>query len=60
MIEAEIDILKQMGIEFCCGVEVGTDITIPQLRAQGYQAFYVAIGAQGGRKRESLEKMPKV
>ena len=39
-----------MGIEFCCGVEVGTDITIPQLRAQGYQAFYVAIGAQGGRK----------
>ena len=50
VIEAEIDILKQMGIEFCCGVEVGTDITIPQLRAQGYQAFYVAIGAQGGRK----------
>ncbi len=50
VIEAEIDILKQMGIEFCCGVEVGKDLTIPQLRAQGYQAFYVAIGAQGGRK----------
>ena len=52
VIEAEIDILKQMGIEFRCNVEVGTDITIPELRAQGYQAFYVAIGAQGGRKAQ--------
>lgn len=50
VIEAEIDVLRQMGIEFKCGVEVGKDVTIPQLREQGYKAFYVAIGAQGGRK----------
>ena len=50
VIEAEIDILKQMGIEFRYNVEIGKDITIPELRAQGYQAFYIAIGAQGGRK----------
>ncbi len=50
VIEAEIDVLKEMGIEFKCGVEVGKDITIEELRQQGYKAFYVAIGAQGGRK----------
>lgn len=50
VIEAEIDVLRQMDVEFRCGVEVGKDITIPQLREEGYRAFYVAIGAQGGRK----------
>lgn len=50
IVEAEIDVLVQMGIEFQFHTEVGKDVTIPQLREQGYQAFYVAIGAQGGRK----------
>lgn len=50
VIDAEIEVLREMGVEFKCGVEVGKDITIQQLRDQGYKAFYVAIGAQGGRK----------
>lgn len=50
VIEAEIDVLREMGVEFKYNVEVGKDITIQQLRDQGYKAFYVAIGAQGGRK----------
>ena len=50
VINAEIEVLREMGEEFKCGVEVGKDITIQQLRDQGYKAFYVAIGAQGGRK----------
>jgi hypothetical protein len=41
---------KTMGVEFKTGVEVGKDVTIADLRKQGYEAFYVAIGAQGGRK----------
>lgn len=49
VINAEIDVLCEMGVEFKCGVEVGEDITIAQLREQGYKAFYIAIGAQGGR-----------
>ena len=49
ILEAEIDVLREMGIEFVFNKEVGKDITIPQLRDQGYKAFYVAIGAQGGR-----------
>ena len=49
VIEAEIDIIKELGAEIKCGVEVGKDITIDELRSQGYKAFYIAIGCQGGR-----------
>lgn len=49
VIQAEIDILKEMGVEFKFNTEVGKDVTIQQLREQGYKAFYIAIGAQGGR-----------
>lgn len=49
VIEAEIEVLREMGVKFQTGVEVGKDVTIPELRKQGYQAFYLAIGAQGGR-----------
>ena len=50
VIQAEIDILREIGVEFKTGVSVGDDVTIKQLREQGYKAFYVAIGAQGGRR----------
>ena len=50
VLNAEIDVLKQLGVEFRCGVEVGKDITIQQLRDEGYKGFAVAIGAQKGQK----------
>ncbi|MBR0302053.1 MAG: FAD-dependent oxidoreductase [Bacilli bacterium] len=50
VIESEIDIIRQLGAEIKCGVEVGKDVTIEELKKQGYEAFYVAIGCQGGRK----------
>lgn len=50
VINAEIDVLKEMGVRFESGVEIGRDLTIAQLRDKGYKAFYVAIGAQSGRK----------
>ena len=46
VVNAEIEILREMGVKFQCGVEVGKDVTIAQLREQGYCGFYVAIGAQ--------------
>ena len=49
VVQAEIDIIKEMGVEIKTGVEVGKDITLDELRAQGYKAFYIAIGCQGGR-----------
>lgn len=50
VINAEIEIIREMGVEIRCGVEVGKDITLAQLRDQGYKAFYVAIGCQGGKR----------
>ncbi len=50
VIDAEIDIIRQLGVEIRCGVEVGKDVTLDELRAQGYKAFYIAIGCQGGRR----------
>ncbi len=50
VIEAEIDVLKEIGVSFVTGVEVGVDVTIEELREDGFKAFYVAIGAQKGRK----------
>lgn len=49
VIDAEIDVMRQMGVEIRCGVEVGKDVTFEELRKEGYQAFYIAVGCQGGR-----------
>lgn len=49
VIDAEIEIMKEMGVEIRTGIEVGKDITIPELRKDGYKAFYIAVGCQGGR-----------
>ena len=45
VVEAEIEILKDLGVEFRTGVEVGKDVTLDGLRKDGYEAFYIAIGA---------------
>lgn len=50
IVQAEVDVLKQMGVEIKCDVHVGKDITLDDLREEGYKGFYVAIGAQGSRK----------
>lgn len=50
VVEAEINILKELGVEFKTGIEVGKDLRLQDLREEGYEAFYIAIGAQAGRK----------
>ena len=50
LLAAEIDVIRELGVEIRCGVEIGNDITIEELREQGYKGFYVAIGCQRGRK----------
>ena len=50
IIDAEIEVLKALGVKFITGAEVGKYVTIPELRASGFEGFYIAIGAQGGRK----------
>lgn len=50
VIEAEIEVMRQMGVEIKTGVEVGKDVTLDSLRAEGYKAFYIAIGCSAGRR----------
>ena len=49
VIDAEIDVIREMGVEIKTGVEVGKDVTLDELRKQGYKAFYIAIGCSAGR-----------
>ncbi len=49
VVEAEIDVIRMLGVKIQCGVEVGADISLDDLRADGYKAFYLAVGAQGAR-----------
>ncbi len=46
VLDAEIDVLKELGVIFRCGVEVGKDVTIQELRDRGFDAFFLAVGAQ--------------
>lgn len=50
VVDAEIEIIRDLGVEIRCGVEVGKDVTLDDLRKEGFEAFYMAIGCQGGRK----------
>ncbi len=45
IIEAEIQVIKDLGVEFRTGVDIGKDVTIAQLREEGYKAFFMGIGA---------------
>lgn len=49
VLDAEIDVIRQMGVEFRYGCEVGRSVTIDQFRSEGYKAFFIAIGMQAGR-----------
>ena len=49
LLDAEIDVIREMGVEIKCGVEIGKELTIEELREQGYKGFYIAIGCQKGR-----------
>ena len=61
VIRAEIDILRDLGVQFKTGVAVGTDITLDALRAEVFKAFYLAVGASRGAKlRCPGEELPGV
>ena len=45
-LRGEIAVLEKMGVKFRMNTEVGRDVTIDELRKDGYKGFYVAIGAQ--------------
>ena len=50
VIEAEVDIIRELGVEFRFNTEVGKDVSLSSLRKEGYKAFYLAVGCSEGRK----------
>ena len=50
VINAEIDVLRELGVNFKTGIEVGRDVSLESLRELGFKAFYLAIGASRGAK----------
>jgi heterodisulfide reductase subunit A-like polyferredoxin len=45
VIDAEIQVIKDLGVKFKTGVEIGKDITVAQLRKEGYKAIFLGIGS---------------
>src|SRR3954471_1094725 len=45
----EVELVKSLGVEFRCGVEVGRDISISQLEKE-FDAVFIGIGLGGGTK----------
>jgi NADPH-dependent glutamate synthase beta subunit-like oxidoreductase len=52
VVQREIDAILALGVELRCGVRVGSQVTLPELRAQGYAAVLIAVGLQKARMLE--------
>jgi len=48
VVDAEINLIRKMGVTMKTGVEVGKNKTVAQLRREGFKAFFLAVGAQEG------------
>ncbi|MCG3179794.1 MAG: NADPH-Fe(3+) oxidoreductase subunit beta [Phycisphaerae bacterium] len=48
LIRAEVAVIEALGVEIRCGVEVGKDITLAELREQ-FDAVVIAVGAKRSR-----------
>jgi len=46
---AEVEMIKELGVEFRCGVEVGKDIRVSQLEKE-FDALFIGIGLSGSPK----------
>jgi len=47
-LDAEIDIIKSLGVEIVYGMEFGKDVTVESLKADGFGAILLAVGSQKG------------
>ncbi|MFQ5559044.1 MAG: FAD-dependent oxidoreductase [Nitrospinota bacterium] len=50
LLQKEVDHIEAMGVEVKYNVRVGKDITIPQIREQGYKAVFIGQGAHISKK----------
>lgn len=50
VIDREIDAILELGVELRLGTRLGRDVTIDQIKKEGYEAILIAIGAHGSYK----------
>ena len=50
LVQLEIDAILSLGVELRLNTAIGEDITIPELREQGFEAILIAAGLQNSRK----------
>jgi NADPH-dependent glutamate synthase beta subunit-like oxidoreductase len=52
IIDREVSLLKDLGVEFQFNTAFGKDVTLEDLKAEGFEAFFFAIGAHQSLKLE--------
>lgn len=57
VLDAEIDVLRRLGVEFRCGVRIGRDLSLAALREQ-VDAVVLAVGVSADGLREALALPP--
>ena len=50
VVDREIQIIKDMGVEIRLNTPIGSELTLDDLREQGYKAFFLAVGANRAKK----------
>ena len=62
VVRKEIELIGSLGVEIKTGVTVGRDVTLDELRSQGFEAFFLGIGAHLGYKLkiEGEDDFPQV
>ena len=50
VIDREVGMIEELGVEFRLNTRLGKDVTFNQLKAEGFEAFLIAIGAHSAHK----------
>ena len=48
VVQQEVENILNLGVELKTGVRIGRDLTLDELREQGYEAFFLGVGAHEG------------
>lgn len=62
IVRREIEAIQEMGVEIVVNTPIGTDLTLDQLRKDGYRAFFLGMGAWDSMRLhiEGEDQFPQV
>jgi len=50
VVDREVAMIEELGVEFRLNTRLGSDVTFDELKNQGFEAFFIAIGAHASYK----------